>query len=90
MVQIEEIQKDGRKVRMMIRKQSDNPAVADLAERIWAELGDDDTVNMAAILDLLLEIGWKETMESKFNAAIGDELPLTMKARIIKKLLAAL
>jgi ParB-like chromosome segregation protein Spo0J len=89
MVQLEEVKKDGRKVKMFIRK-NNNPAVDELAERLWGCLSDDDTVNMAAIFDVLFEIGWKETMEAKFGEAIGDEVPPLMKARLIKKLLAAL
>jgi len=90
MVQIEEIQKNGRKAKMFIKTQHDNPAVMELAQRILDCLGDDHVVNMAAISHLLLDIDERESREYKIREAIGDDLPLVMKERIVKKILKVL
>jgi len=49
--------------------------------------GDDDKVNEAAILMVLLGIDEKSSREQKMREAIGDDLPAAMKDRIVKNLL---
>jgi len=72
------------------RTQHANPQVNELAERFTVVLGDDDKVNEAAILMVLLDIGCKENREQKIREAIGDDLPAAMKDRIVKNLLKVL
>jgi len=67
-----------------------SPQVTELAERFTAVLGDDDKMNEAAILMVLLDIGCKENREQKIREAIGDDLPAVMKDRIVKNLLKVL
>jgi len=67
-----------------------SPQVTELAERFTAVLGDDDKMNEAAILMVLLDIGCKENREQKIREAIGDDLPVVMKDRIVKNLLKVL
>jgi len=74
----------------MVEVPQANPQVKELAERFTAVLGDDDKINEAAILMVLLDIGCKENREQKIREAIGDDLPAAMKDRIVKNLLKVL